>query len=631
MPGEQFANLAQTTLNGSINNSVTSLTVASASGFPATGNFRIIVDSEIMLVTAVSGANFTVTRGYESSTAASHASGVNVTLIITAGIARTFNRAATRQVDARDFGVVMDCRRVDDITASSGGTTITSGTAAFTSADVGKVINIYDRVNNNYIARTTIASVTNSSVAALTATASNSATSGNAIAYIGTDNASKINDAFTAAGNLVDSTAIDDNQPLGNSRVTVVFPVDPDYPDRCCLFASQLSVPTNVGIDADVLMVSTVGTANNNTNGQANRTWSIVGAPGAFIRNLRLDLCYGMGIKIGTNATQSQTEIGCLEIWSGGGNYDGTKTPKSQIGLQLLGNDYFVNRYWVKGSNIGLDLFQCNDVMMNHVFLIGCSSGVVLAGCEEIQCANSQFDTCSYTAMQVDSSHGVRWNGHAFSINTTSLTSGLHLGQNDGTNALRNFIGNFSFNRSGGDAVVIGNVTDCKLDLNLSNAGIFNGSGAAITNAIKFATYTPTGQLLINANIDAGITTTSGTVYGTLMLNHANQLMAVNRIVLAGKTANFTAVIPANCYIIDVFIRNTTASAITGNLKVGTTSGATDVISSQAVAGNALLMVTNAALLKRVFSVSAAQTLYFQAITAWNSANITVEIVYGNL
>jgi len=80
---EQFANNAADTLNGAINNSVTSLAVNSASEFPTDGNFRIIIESEILLVTAVSTNTFTVVRGQEGTTAASHSSGAVVTQILT--------------------------------------------------------------------------------------------------------------------------------------------------------------------------------------------------------------------------------------------------------------------------------------------------------------------------------------------------------------------------------------------------------------------------------------------------------------------------------------------------------------------------------------------------------------------
>ena len=81
---EQFANEYETTLNGGIDASTTSITVASATGAPA-ANFRIRVDNEYMLVTAVAGTTFTVVRGIEGSAAASHSNAATVTHVLTAG------------------------------------------------------------------------------------------------------------------------------------------------------------------------------------------------------------------------------------------------------------------------------------------------------------------------------------------------------------------------------------------------------------------------------------------------------------------------------------------------------------------------------------------------------------------
>ncbi|HEY4364950.1 MAG TPA: hypothetical protein VGN17_28560 [Bryobacteraceae bacterium] len=85
MANEQYVNDPGTTLNGTINNSVTSLTVASSTGYPSGGNFRILIDSEIMIVTAVSGTTWTITRGAEGTTAASHTNGATINSILTAG------------------------------------------------------------------------------------------------------------------------------------------------------------------------------------------------------------------------------------------------------------------------------------------------------------------------------------------------------------------------------------------------------------------------------------------------------------------------------------------------------------------------------------------------------------------
>jgi len=83
---EQFVNGAATTLSGSLTNSATSLTVASATGFPTSGNFRLVIGTEIIIAGAVSGTTFSsLTRGAEGTTAAAHANGDPVTCVLTAG------------------------------------------------------------------------------------------------------------------------------------------------------------------------------------------------------------------------------------------------------------------------------------------------------------------------------------------------------------------------------------------------------------------------------------------------------------------------------------------------------------------------------------------------------------------
>lgn len=100
---EQFTNIASTTLNGAITSGATSLVVASASGFPTSAPFRILVfdnannpnAGEFMLVTAVSGATWTVTRAVEGpNPAASHVSGASVTHLFTAGSMQALQQLA---------------------------------------------------------------------------------------------------------------------------------------------------------------------------------------------------------------------------------------------------------------------------------------------------------------------------------------------------------------------------------------------------------------------------------------------------------------------------------------------------------------------------------------------------------
>lgn len=90
---EQFANNATTTLNGSINNSVTSITVSGNSAFPSSAQYRILIDNEILLVTAGTGTNsWTVSRGSEGTVATAHADGAYVKHILTKGAIAQFQK-----------------------------------------------------------------------------------------------------------------------------------------------------------------------------------------------------------------------------------------------------------------------------------------------------------------------------------------------------------------------------------------------------------------------------------------------------------------------------------------------------------------------------------------------------------
>lgn len=85
MANELYCNSPNSTLSSPAASTDTTISVTSNTGYPASGNFRVRIDSELLLVTAVSGGTFTVTRGIEGSTAASHLTGAIVAQVLTAG------------------------------------------------------------------------------------------------------------------------------------------------------------------------------------------------------------------------------------------------------------------------------------------------------------------------------------------------------------------------------------------------------------------------------------------------------------------------------------------------------------------------------------------------------------------
>ena len=89
---EVFQNNTSDTLSASCISTDLTISVATGSKFPATGDFHVLVDSEIMLVTARSTNTLTVVRGQEGTTAAAHSSAAVITLIWTVGSMQQYGR-----------------------------------------------------------------------------------------------------------------------------------------------------------------------------------------------------------------------------------------------------------------------------------------------------------------------------------------------------------------------------------------------------------------------------------------------------------------------------------------------------------------------------------------------------------
>lgn len=89
MASEKYTTLGHSTPTASIGSGATSFTVTSASSFPTTPQFRLRLTEgavfELVLVTGVAGAVFTITRGIEGTTAQNFTTAASVDEVLTAG------------------------------------------------------------------------------------------------------------------------------------------------------------------------------------------------------------------------------------------------------------------------------------------------------------------------------------------------------------------------------------------------------------------------------------------------------------------------------------------------------------------------------------------------------------------
>lgn len=92
-------------------------------------------------------------------------------------------------------------------------------------------------------------------------------------------------------------------------------------------------------------------------------------------------------------------------------------------------------------------------------------------------------------------------------------------------------------------------------------------------------------------------------------------------LALDGVTANTTLVVPGGYRISSLDLVETAGGTVTGGLRVGTAAAGADVVAAAPVTANS---VTTADLLKNLFSATAPQTLYLEAVTAWAGASLRV-------
>lgn len=107
-----------------------------------------------------------------------------------------------------------------------------------------------------------------------------------------------------------------------------------------------------------------------------------------------------------------------------------------------------------------------------------------------------------------------------------------------------------------------------------------------------------------------------------------NEKNFFNRTAVA---ANTTFICPNGYMIEGIKILNTTANAVTGGIRIGTTAAGTQVATAIAVGANADLFVPTSALTLAYFSSTAAQNLFFEAVTAWNSASLNVSFIFRRI
>lgn len=293
-------------------------------------------------------------------------------------------------------------------------------------------------------------------------------------------------------------------------------------------------------------------------------------------------------------------------------------------------------------------------------------------------CTFTNMNTGVYSGLMVGTSSGAKHEG-AFSLSNCIFT-GCGTGLNFAARGEYNTVTNCKWNScttgiscaGGNNTFIGGHVVDCttgvsilsgtnnahgsivgmKINHNTTNINCTHTLGFTFSSCQIFSgniTLTGTGKTrFIGCHIDAISNTLTVTnspcqfancefdgVVGTYTLTGTAPVM-INSYVGTAKmatpkvsynelntlAANGTFTVPSGMTIESIVFENTTANAVTGGVRFGSTNGGSEVVTAQAISANGVGQIMDANILLKFFSSTAQQILYIQAVTAWNSASV---------
>ncbi|MGI9068613.1 MAG: Calx-beta domain-containing protein, partial [Pyrinomonadaceae bacterium] len=133
-----------TTINGAIDNSVTTISVTHGASIPAVVAFAIRIDNEQMVVTSKVGNTLTITRGANGTTAAAHAGGAAVNTAFDqrgAGFTRKADGPDANTTQTLDIGAFEADASVEDISDKSTNEDVALPTFTFNVGDAATPFN----------------------------------------------------------------------------------------------------------------------------------------------------------------------------------------------------------------------------------------------------------------------------------------------------------------------------------------------------------------------------------------------------------------------------------------------------------------------------------------------------------
>lgn len=258
---------------------------------------------------------------------------------------------------------------------------------------------------------------------------------------------------------------------------------------------------------------------------------------------------------------------------------------------------------------------QLGDVRLKTITSGAClyvegGKAIILAGTEFDTCAASHIDVCNHGIVSSGGNYSIIGGAvshfHARNCGVMLLSNLVTL---TGTPAFSQYFAgcSFGFVEAIG-ASFSGSATGPKFVCH------YNGLIRTVTNAFS-------SDLNFFPGSTAG-TTDRGGIYDNFGKSPSRVLY------MLAQTAAFQIVVPAAHRIAAITLNESNNAAVTGGINIGTTDGGSDVVSAQALGAMGFV---DCSVLKRIFSVTADQTLYVKQVTSWNGAAVTLSMLFERL
>lgn len=458
------------------------------------------------------------------------------------------------EINARDYGALGDGKRITEVVAASGSATVTSTSANFTSADVGKIAVVYTSGAAGSIR--TIQAVVSSTQVTLSGTAGITTSSGTGLMVYGSDNTVALQNAVNAAASglsFVSGYMTNPNQPMGMGNSLVTLPSGPT--EAIYMITSAISIPAGVVFDSAGIIV----------NALADRyAPCVIVQSYGVVRRILVEALHGAGIQAGTVTNQqAHIYLGDVRLWHVGTAVESTGQLRGQDGIALLGYHFEIGGVFIKGGYRGIYHNAGSDTVVNFVYAIGCKTGVHLNQSNQVHYGTLFADSCTgvgtpFGGLVIDNAcSNVYANVQAFEVigTTTSSSPVVAIGQiNSGVN--KDIVLDIQANNTGGTALALANAQEITVRMHAGNTVFGSGVNNPITTAVAYGSNVLT-PIHIEANISASITPFTGTLIGTYRYSQGSSY-----IVASSMTTSNVLVKPASNATNVLQVQNTSSTTI---------------------------------------------------------------------